>query len=40
MVHLLYDKFIPVISGDAKQLQYAILSELYGTALGGHLGEI
>ena len=38
VVCLLNDKFVPVITGDATQIQQAILSDIHGSALGGHLG--
>ena len=38
MVRLVTDESILVIPSDAIQIQQAILSELHGSALGGHLG--
>ena len=35
---LVNDEILPVIPSDAIQIQQAILSELHGSALGGHLG--
>ena len=39
MICLVTDDSIPVILGNAIQIQQAILSELYGSALGRHLGQ-
>ena len=38
MVRLVYDEFVTVIPGDVTQIQQAIVYELHGSALSGHLG--